>query len=97
MARHTPLSDVEIAELTALLEHGAVETDRLRLYVSRMILDVLALRDELRRERERALLEMEAVRDVLARARPHLTSHSLDEDLRSLVAEIDDVLSGRRW
>ena len=71
------------------------EPDRVRSYVSRVILDLLALQTELRRERERALAEVEALHDVLERTRPYLSLRSRDEELEALLGEIEDLLSRR--
>ena len=99
---HTPLSDSEIAELRAMFlvgsDVGLVTAEgraRLHGYVSRLIVDLLAVRVELRQERRRALTEIERLRDVLTRARPHLSRRVADEDLAALLAEIEDVLARR--
>jgi hypothetical protein len=95
-ATHTPLSDAEIAELQALCSGSAShELERVRGYVSRMILDLLALRAELRRERERALAELERLHDVLSRTRPYVELRSLDDELEALLAEVEDALARR--
>jgi hypothetical protein len=93
---HTPLSDAEIAELQALCSGSvSLELERVRGYVSRMILDLLALRSELRRERERALAELERLHDVLSRTRRYVERRSLDDELEALRAEIEDALARR--
>jgi hypothetical protein len=70
--------------------------ERLRRYTSHLMLDVLALRRELHAQLERARLEQERLLDMLDRARPHLAATVVEEDLRALLAEIGDVLTGRR-
>ena len=99
MPRHRPLSESELAAVRALFDEGAsLEVERARLYVSRMMLDLLAVREELRRERERALIEIERLRDVLVRVRPHLASGArVDDELDALLAEVEDALARRRW
>ena len=96
------LSDREIGELRAIftarrltVESGE-ELERARRYVSQLIVDLLAVRLELRRERERARAEADGLRDLLGRARPRLPRGLDDEDFAALVAEIDDALRPRR-
>jgi hypothetical protein len=99
--RHTPLSDLELAELRALcaqLEMRAADAsvERLRHYASHLVLDVLALRRELHVHVERSRFEHERLLDMLDRARPHLAGSPLEEDLRSLLVEIGDALTRSR-
>jgi hypothetical protein len=94
--RHTLLSEWDLVEVRALCEVDAMSgerVDRLRGYASHLVLDVLALRRELRSQLERARFEQERLLDMLDRARPHLPGTQLHEELRSLLAEIDDLLS----
>ena len=102
MARHTPLSESEIAELRAISTRGlagAVEpAEHLRRYVPRLIIDLVALRSQLRRDHERLLADLERLADLLARTRPHLAGiRREDEDFRALLLEIDEALSRRRF
>jgi hypothetical protein len=98
--RHTPLSDWQLAELRTLCELDAPVRDesleQLRRYASHLVLDVLALRRELHSQLERARFEHEHLLDMLDRARPHLAGSVLEEDLRVLLDEIGDALTGRR-
>ena len=101
MARHTPLSESEIAELRAISTRGlagAVEPAEHLRYVPRLIIDLVALRSQLRRDHERLLADLERLADLLARTRPHLAGiRREDEDFRALLLEIDEALSRRRF
>ena len=74
---------------------SAERRERLNEYVSHLILDLLAVRIELRREQQRARTELEGLRDLLDRARPLLVSGGVDADLATLHGEIADALARR--
>jgi hypothetical protein len=97
---HVGLTDREIVELRALCEEAAdglagERLEQLRSYASHLVLDVLALRLELRAHFERARLDHERLVDVLERARPHVERAAFGEELHALLAEIDDLLARR--
>ncbi len=93
--RHIPLTDAEIAQLRAAGAYGLTAESDVQAAISRLIVDLLAVRGELRRERERALAELERLHDVLGRARPYLVRRAADEELEALLAEIEDALARR--
>ena len=99
--RHTPLSDWELAEVQTLCTQldATVHDDvleQLRGYAAHLVLDVLALRRELRSQLERGRFEQERLFDMLDRARPHLAHSPVEDDLRALLDEIADALTRRR-
>ncbi len=99
--RHTPLSEWQLTELQRLCTQVDAATggdgfERLRTYASHLVVDVLALRLELRSQLERARFEREQLLDMLERARPHLDDAGPEDDLRALLAEIADALARRR-
>lgn len=102
MRGHTPLTDREIAELRAICAESLTVRrieglERLPEYVSRLVLDLLAVRVELRREQRRARTELERARDLLERAQLHLRRPVAAPELDALLDEIDDALVRRRW
>jgi hypothetical protein len=101
MPRHTPLTDSEIAELRAICSQSTLRVvsdetaERLHTYVSHLIVDLLAVRMELRSSQQRARAEVERLRDVLGRATPHLERRRADAEFQALLAEIEDALARR--
>ena len=93
--RHIPLTDAEIAQLRAASSRRPTRESDVQSSVSRLIVDLLAVRGELRRERERALAELGRLHDVLGRTRPYLLRRAPDEDLEALLSEIEDALARR--
>ena len=69
--------------------------EQLSEYVSHLILDLLAVRIELRREQQRARTELERLRDLLDRVQPLLLTGAADPDVATLRAEIVDALARR--
>ena len=74
---------------------GSAEHEQMRLYVSSLIVDLLAVRIELRREQERMRVEADRLRDLLDRARSRLSPRRMDEELEALLGEIEDALERR--
>ncbi len=93
--RHVPLTDAEIAQLRAAISRRLTGEADVQSSISRLIVDLLAVRGELRRERERALAELERLHDVLGRTRPYLVRRAPDEELEALLTEIEDALARR--
>ena len=88
------LSDREIAQLRALAARGAAPADA----VERLVLDVVEMRMQLRRQLERMRLEQERLLDLLDRVRGSFVTRDvrrIDDELDALVAEIDDALHVR--
>jgi hypothetical protein len=70
--------------------------ERLRGYAAHLVLDVLALRRQLRSQLEQARLEHEQLLDMLDRALPHLAASAFEDEGRALLDEIADALTRRR-
>lgn len=85
------LSDAEIARLRALAGRGSAPPD----VVEQLVVDLVEVRVQLRRQRERMWLEQERLLDLLDRVRASFAFERigrLDEEVEALFAEIDDAL-----